>query len=54
VEQASIAPDHVHRDADDIEHVLTPEIIRQLEARLEPSGSLSTVPASVHEVREEA
>jgi manganese/zinc/iron transport system permease protein len=29
-----IAADHVHRDADEMEHLLTPEIIAQLEARL--------------------
>ncbi len=54
VEQASIAPDHVHRDADDIEHVLPPELIRQLEARLDAESPPATVPASVHDVREEA
>lgn len=35
IEQADIAPDHVDRDADQLEHVLSPEIIAQLEARLE-------------------
>ena len=30
----NLAPDHVHRDADEMEHVLTPEIEAQLEAKL--------------------
>jgi manganese/zinc/iron transport system permease protein len=34
VEQAHIAHDHVHRDAEDAEHVLEPEIIAELEERL--------------------
>ncbi len=34
VHRAAIAPDHVHRDADEIEHILTPEIVRELEERL--------------------
>lgn len=33
-EQVSIAPDHVHDDAESIEHVLTPELELQLEALL--------------------
>lgn len=32
-----IAPDHVHYDAERIEHVLTPEIVRQLEQELSSS-----------------
>ncbi len=31
---ADIAPDHVHRDADAIEHLLPPELIERLEAEL--------------------
>ena len=31
---ADIAPDHVDRDADSIEHLLTPDIVAELEARL--------------------
>lgn len=53
VEQASIAPDHVHRDADDIEHALTPELIALLESRQDPGGSPTMMPASVHAIREE-
>ena len=32
IQGANIAPDHVDRDADAIEHLLTPELIAQLEA----------------------
>ncbi len=34
VRGVDIAPDHVHRDADAIEHVLPPEIVEHLEAEL--------------------
>jgi hypothetical protein len=51
---ASIAPDHVDRDADSIEHVLSPEIIAELEARFaaEPGlrGTEETVPSSPHRI----
>ena len=51
---ADIAPDHVDRDADSIEHFLTPEIIRELEAQLEGAGRLpqptDAVPVSPHEI----
>ena len=49
---ASIAPDHVDRDADSIEHVLTSEIVDQLEATLAETGRLPTtgtvMPQSPH------
>ncbi|REJ65166.1 MAG: hypothetical protein DWQ31_19065 [Planctomycetota bacterium] len=49
---ARIAPDHVDRDADSIEHVLTPNIVGQLEAMLAESGRLprtaATPPQSPH------
>lgn len=48
VEQADIAPDHVHRDADEIEHVLTPEIMSLLEAKLAQQLTKKTVPMSIH------
>lgn len=53
IEQAGIAPDHVDRDADQIEHILPPETIRVLEARLEELGSVpdaraGVTPASPH------
>lgn len=58
IEQADIAPDHVDRDADQLEHVLSPEMIAQLEARLaekdrlDPRGLVpeKTVPASPHPI----
>lgn len=34
IEGAQIAPDHVDRDADSIEHLLTPQLVEKLEARL--------------------
>lgn len=57
IEQADIAPDHVDRDADQLEHVLSPEMIAQLEARLaekdrlDPHGLVpKEVPASPHPI----
>jgi manganese/zinc/iron transport system permease protein len=51
IQGADIAPDHVHRDADSIEHLLTPGMVRRLEAELIASGALpaQTVPQSPHE-----
>jgi manganese/zinc/iron transport system permease protein len=50
VEQAGIAPDHVHRDADEMEHLLPPQYVAQLEEklieRLPPEAD--RVPASPH------
>jgi manganese/zinc/iron transport system permease protein len=34
IQGAQIAPDHVDRDADSIEHLLTPQLVEKLEARL--------------------
>jgi manganese/zinc/iron transport system permease protein len=49
IEDAAIAPDHVDRDADQIEHVLPPELISRLEARLAREGRLpGVVPVSPH------
>jgi manganese/zinc/iron transport system permease protein len=50
IHHADIAPDHVDRDADRLEHVLPPEVLAELEARLAgqvPAG----VPASPHALR---
>ncbi len=44
ITHADIAPSHVDRDADAIEHVLGPEMIAELESLLDTSG----VPASPH------
>lgn len=52
--QADIAPSHVDRAADDIEHVLTDELIRDLERELRDRGALplgAYVPASPHALR---
>ncbi|MBL8874255.1 MAG: metal ABC transporter permease [Phycisphaerae bacterium] len=58
IEQADIAPDHVDRDADQLEHVLSPAMIAQLEARLaereqvRPQSPVvdKPVPASPHPI----
>jgi manganese/zinc/iron transport system permease protein len=54
IEGAGIAADHVDRDADSIEHVLTPEMIAQLEEQLASTGQLpemaDTVPDSPHQL----
>lgn len=47
---AEIAPSHVDRDADQIEHVLGPEIIRDLEVRLQDIGH-GTMPKSPHQIQ---
>lgn len=44
---ADIAPDHVDRDADSIEHFLTPEIVARLEAELAAEGRLPAAPGAV-------
>lgn len=49
VESAGIASDHVDRDADDIEHMLSAPLICELEQRLAASGRLPAVPPSVPE-----
>ncbi len=47
---AEIAPSHVDRDADQIEHVLGPEMISELEALLAQRPAPGTVPPSPHAV----
>jgi manganese/zinc/iron transport system permease protein len=44
IEQADIAPDHVDRDADAIEHVLPRDVIERLEAKLRRDGRLPGCP----------
>lgn len=57
VEHADIAADHVHRDADDVEHLLPDELVDSLEEQLRREGRLplaapdAHVPTSPHEVR---
>ncbi len=49
ITQADIAPDHVDRDADHIEHVLPPEVLASLEAKLAESGREPLgIPTSPH------
>jgi Mn-dependent DtxR family transcriptional regulator len=53
VESAGIPSDHVDRDADDVEHMLSKPLIRELEERLAKAGRLPavpTVPESPHEL----
>jgi manganese/zinc/iron transport system permease protein len=57
VTRAELAPSHVDRSADYVEHVLSPEIIAELEAELSQSGRLPRylgVPESVHPLEEDA
>lgn len=56
IENADIAPDHVDRDADQIEHILAPDLIARLEAALRqagrwPAGAGVPVPASPHVIQ---
>ncbi|MDX9912212.1 MAG: metal ABC transporter permease [Phycisphaerales bacterium] len=57
IERADIAPDHVDRDADQIEHLLSPSVVAMLEARLASEGRLPgtttivpAVPESPHPI----
>ena len=51
---ADIAPSHVDRDADMIEHVLEPELIRELEFTLSERFPEMTVPPSPHTIKSPA
>ncbi|MCS7237826.1 MAG: metal ABC transporter permease [Thermoguttaceae bacterium] len=52
IEQAGIAPDHVHRDADQMEHLLRPEVVTELEEKLQTARRMAEdakkLPASPH------
>jgi len=48
VTHADVAPSHVDRSADMVEHVLSSELVRELERELRARGQ--TVPASVHPI----
>lgn len=51
VEQAGVAPDHVDRDADELEHVLDADVLKHLEDRLAGAGRLPALaPASPHPI----
>ena len=48
ITHADVAPSHVDRDADAIEHVLGPEMMHELEALLSSGGTPVAVPKSPH------
>jgi manganese/zinc/iron transport system permease protein len=50
VTHADIAPSHVDRDADMVEHVLGADLVRQLEEELRARDSWAPVPESPHEI----
>lgn len=50
ITHADIAPSHVDRDADEVEHVLAPELITQLEALLVAEHPDLAAPASPHRI----
>lgn len=50
ITHADIAPTHVDRDADQIEHVLPPDLIERLEGLIAASEAPAAVPASPHEL----
>lgn len=51
IEHADIAPSHVDRDADAVEHVLGPDLVRQLELALHQQNPMPTVvPSSPHHI----
>ena len=54
IAHAEIAPSHVDRDADDIEHILGSEVIEQLENLLASRVPPSVVPPSPHPMPEES
>ena len=58
VRHADIAPDHVDRDADDVEHLLPESLVAKLEQELAAEGRLPTmlaeVPHSPHEISTES
>jgi manganese/zinc/iron transport system permease protein len=47
VDSAGIAPDHVDRDADAVEHMLPKQLVQELEQRLAADGRLPVVPQTV-------
>lgn len=54
IQHADVAPSHVDRDADLVEHVLGAGMVRQLEAELIKRGQALAVPASPHALTENA
>lgn len=51
ITHADLAPSHIDRDADQIEHVLDGELVEQLEAAFARQYPQSHLPASPHELR---
>lgn len=54
ISHADIAPSHVDRDADEVEHVLDPPLIAALEAQLALDRPELAMPASPHALRTDA
>jgi len=54
IEHADIAPSHVDRDADMVEHALSADLIRRLEAKLKDTLPAASLPASPHAIGGEA
>ena len=50
IEYAEVAPNHVDRDADAVEHVLSPEMVRLLENRLSEEKVFVPLPHSPHPI----
>jgi manganese/zinc/iron transport system permease protein len=48
IEHADIAPNHVDRDADAVEHVLSADLVRKLEQRLSEEEAATPLPISPH------
>lgn len=51
IQYADIAPSHVDRDADQIEHILAPEIVFELELLMEQTHPNLYVPPSPHDIK---
>lgn len=52
IEHAEIAPGHVDRDADAVEHILSADLVRKLEAKLKRAGT-HPLPQSPHPLQTE-
>jgi manganese/zinc/iron transport system permease protein len=50
VHHADIAPSHVDRDADQIEHILPHDLIERLESLLDPASGAMAMPRSPHAI----
>jgi Mn-dependent DtxR family transcriptional regulator len=50
IHYADIAPSHVDRDADDVEHVIGSELVRELEVAIRESGDEMLPPESPHKI----